>query len=131
LLQTHWVNSPFEDLQINPRDVTKEKDGKVHVQSTMLDPALGIYLDPGPFKLETHTKARGILRVDYAETAFHQWLPTRLEQATAKTRVVVDQIEYDPVAVGGRHLIKSLWISVGDDDVRQHTFVAFSDCQNF
>jgi hypothetical protein len=132
LLQTHWVNSPFEDLQVHPQDVTKDKDGRVHLQSSMIDKELGIYLDPGPFKLETRTKARGILRAEYAENAAHKWLPTRLEQVTPKSRLVVDSIEYDSALLNGRHLIKSLWISVGDqEEVRQHTQLNFYDCQGF
>ncbi|MGZ3723268.1 MAG: hypothetical protein ACXVA9_10075 [Bdellovibrionales bacterium] len=131
LLQTHWVNSPFEQLEMIPRDIDNEKDGTIHIQSSMIDKALGVYLDPVNFKMETRTKGHGILKVLYTESANHEWLPSRLEQVTPKARLLVDSIEYDTAVVGRRHLIKSMWISVGDAEVFQHTQVSFSGCQNF
>lgn len=131
LLQTHWVNSPFEDLQLHPRDIKQEKDGRVHIQTSMLENELGIYLDTGPFKIETKTKALGLLRADYEENSAKQWVPVRLEQVT-KSNFVVDSIEYDQsTAANGRHQIKSLWISVGDQKrpLTRHAQLSFDDCR--
>jgi hypothetical protein len=133
LLETHWVNSPLEDLHVAPRDVNEEKDGRVHIQSSMLDKELGIYLDPKELKIETHTKGHGVIKAVYSESAEHRWLPSRIDQTTSKARLVLDGIEYDPATIGGRHLIRSLWISIGDSggEVHKHTQVFFNNCQNF
>jgi hypothetical protein len=130
LLQVQWVNSPFEDLNIYPRDIQNEKGGTIHIQASMIDRDLGVYLDQQTFKMETRTKNRGTLKAVYTQVN-QEWLPQRLEQASEKVRVVVDNIEYDTVPVSGRHLIKSLWISVGDGETHQHTQVNFTGCRGF
>jgi hypothetical protein len=131
LLQTHWVNSPFEELQVVPRDISREKDGRLHIATSMIDKNLGIYLDASTFKMETHTKGNGVIKAVYSENSDHEWLPSKLEQNTGQARVVVDNIQYDPVAVGGRHLITSMWISVGQQEPSRHTQVNFTGCRNY
>jgi hypothetical protein len=131
LLQVYWVNSPFEELQMVPRDIKNEKDGRIHIEGSMIDKELGVYLDPVNFNMDTRTKSRGVLKAVYGQVQ-GQWLPVKLEQVTAKADLVVDEIEYETVPVGGRKLVKSLWISVGDkDQVMQHTQVLFTGCRNF
>jgi len=130
LLQVHWVNSPFEQLQIYPRDIIAQKDGTIHLQGSMLEPELGVYLDPLTFKMETRTKGRGVLKAVFTENE-HDWLPQHLEQLTAKSQLTVDGIEYDAKPTNGRRMIKSLWISVGDAQPYQHTQVDFVGCRSY
>ena len=132
LLQTHWVNSPFEQLEMVPRDISKDKNGTIHIQSSMIDKSLGVYLDPTNFKIETRTKTHGVLKAVYTESANHEWLPSRLEQITPKAKIVIDEIDYDTNVMNRRHLIKSLWISVGNiEEPIRHAQLTFNDCQSF
>jgi len=131
MFEVYWVNSPFEDLQIVPRDIQNEKDGRIHIEGSMIDKDLGLYLDPVNFNIDTRTKSHGVLKSTYSQIQ-GQWIPVKLEQVTNKADLVVDEIEYDTVPVGGRKLVKSLWISVGDTgQPLQHTHVTFTGCQNF
>jgi hypothetical protein len=129
LLQVHWINSPFEGLEFAPQDVDNEEK-LVHIRPPEIDKKLGVYLDPVAFIIETRTKSRGILKVAYSEHD-HDWLPDRLEQDMPGARVVVDGLEYSNARVGGRRMLKSFWISVGDETPFRHTQVMVSECQNY
>jgi hypothetical protein len=135
LLQTHFVNSPFADLQVNGEGIVSAPKDSVQIR-TSPDPNLGLYLDPGTVTVETRTKARGTFRALYGEHS-SQWLPDFIEQRTDKTIVVLDGFEYGNVPVGGRILPKSFWISVGDrstpasKEAFQHTRVELSNCRTF
>jgi hypothetical protein len=126
LLQVYWVNSPFDELPFEAERLD-EKDGRVHL-STGPDQALGLYLDKQKFVVETHTKSRGVLSAEYSETD-GEWLPLRLAQRTASgTQIIADQFEWDQTRIGGRRLLKSFWISAGEQSPIQHSVVRFSDC---
>jgi hypothetical protein len=128
LLQTHFVNSPFDELKISADDIVTS-EGKVQIR-TGLEEGLGLFLDPKSFTIETKTKNRGVLRAVYVERD-HHWLPVRLEERHANTQFVIDQIEYDDVPVGGRLVPKSFWISVGEQQAFPHTQISLSNCRNF
>jgi len=46
-------------------------------------------------------------------------------------KLVVDNFVYDVPRGSRRRLLKSFWISVGEDKPLQHTQVLLSDCQNY
>ena len=128
LLQTHYVNSPFDELKISPSSIVKNGE-RVQIR-TSLEDDLGLFLDPIDFKVETKTKSRGVLSARYSS---HEgdWLPDHLEYHSPTSTIVVDTIEYAEVKLSGKRMIKSFWISVGDDKTLQHTQVELSACQNF
>jgi hypothetical protein len=128
LLQTHWVNSPFDELPVNPNELS-EKDSKVHIPAAK-DPELGLFVDAKEVKIETKTKNHGVLSAVYAQVD-QDWLPQRLEQKSGGKRLVVDGLEYESVPLGGRRIPKTFWISVGEDKAFQHTQVTLSGCRNF
>ena len=64
LMQTHLVNSPFEDL----RPVAVESRDEQTFLRTGKDPTLGVLLDPRRVRVETRTKAHGTLTVDYEDS---------------------------------------------------------------
>jgi hypothetical protein len=128
LLQVHWVNSPFAELVAGPDDILSD-GGRVHIRAST-DQDLGIYLDPSAFVVETKTKSRGTLKASYHESE-NEWLPDRLEQRLPKSVLVVDALEYDTARVGRRRMLKSFWISVGEEKAMQHTQVFMSGCQNY
>ena len=130
LLQTHYVNSPFDELKIMPEDISSHED-KVQIKMGVGGAEdLGLYLDPKAVSVETRTKSRGALNAVYAESE-HQWLPERIEQKTATTVLLIDGFEYSAAPVGGRRLLKSFWISLGDSRALPHTQVFLSSCRPF
>lgn len=130
LLQTHYVNSPFDELKISPEDISRTDNEQVQIRTAPSEPDLGLFLDPQRLHIETHTKSRGIIRADYSEIN-HQWLPTRLEQRLPKETLVIEDIKYSDVPVGGRRMIQSFWIAVGEDQALRHTQVSLYNCQNY
>ncbi len=128
LLQAHWVNSPFAGLTLTSADLVTS-DERVHIR-TSPEPELGIYLDPSQFTLETRTKKRGVLSATYAES-FGEWRPQSLEQTTAQSKILINELEFDSLRLGSRPLLKSFWISVGEKKLLQHSHVVLSSCQNY
>lgn len=128
LLQTHFVNSPFDELKIMPEDIQSNEE-KVQIKLGSND-GLGLFLDRKEVSVETRTKSRGTLRAFYSDRE-HQWLPERIEQKTDKAILLLDAFEYSGTPVGGRRMLKSFWISVGDARALQHTRVEVVNCQNF
>jgi hypothetical protein len=129
LLQAHWVNSPFDDLHVEPKDLVRLED-KVQIRTSPASPELGIWLEPKEFVVESRTKSHGDLKATYGQPVADEWLPTRIEQTKDKTSVLVDEIDYKKTKDGKRRLISSLWISVGDDKVApvRHTQLEFFNC---
>jgi len=133
LLQTHYVNSPFDELMVLPKDLSVV-EGRVQLRTSPDDGDVGLFLTPGKeFLIETKTRQRGRLMARYEakgsardeagprETA---WLPVLLEHHSLGLVFVVDQITYD-----GR-MIKSLRVSVGEEGkVIPHSDVLFEGCQ--
>ena len=111
-----------------PEDIkTGEEKVQIHMGAT---DGLGLFLDPKTVSVETRTKSRGTLNALYSDRE-HQWLPERIEQKTEKTILLLDSFEYSDVPVGGRRMLRSFWISVGDARALQHTQVNVMNCQNF
>ena len=113
LLQSHFVNSPFDGIEIADRDIEAEnKDGeRVRIRRGGGD--LGLYLEPDRFDIETRTRARGIFKAAYTEQG-RRWLPSRVEQIQGKSRFVIDQLQYDLPRRGGRTLLRSFDISLAE-----------------
>lgn len=132
LLQVHFVNSPFADLPFKPEDIVKKDGDIIQIRASAKDPALGIYLDPKEVKVETRTKSRGTFIAVYALSE-NEYLPARIEQVlpSPASHVVLDQFEYETSRLNGRRMIKSFWISAGEEAVHPHTQVFLSSCQNF
>ena len=128
LLQTHWVNSPFAEMQVSSNDVVNDRD-RVHIRVAP-DSPLGIYLDPNSFSLQTKTKGRGTFTVLYTQHG-EDWLPESLTQTTGKLVIRVDSLTYRDSRLNGRPELASFWISVGDTTPLQHTEVQLSNCANY
>jgi hypothetical protein len=132
LLQAHFVNSPFDELKISSENVARRAD-RVLI-STGNSPDLGIFVDPDKFVIETRTRTLGALLASYSEKGGHdswvreRWLPDRLEQRNEKSVVVVDAIDYGPLAIYGRTMIQGFNISLGEHQAALHTRVRLSGC---
>jgi len=125
LLQAHYVNSPFDELDLNDIQAV----GPLTQIRAGANPDLGIFLPRDSMTVETRTKSRGVLHAIY-DNQNGPWLPRRLEQRHGATSVVVDEIEYDPDAgSAARPMLKSFWISVGAEQVFRHSQVQFSGCR--
>ncbi len=123
LLQVHYVNSPFDELKIEPRDIESVKD-VVHIASGA-DKDLGIYLPRERFVVETRTRSRGQLIAEYSENGGH-WLPSRLEQRRGNTIFVVEDMQY----AGARPWLESFWIAVGGEKALRQSQVKIKDCRD-
>lgn len=113
LLQTHYVNSPFDELA--PEQV-EERPGAIFLRASG---ELGMLLPRDRFHIETRTRGRGVLQADYSDAG----LPTRLEQKVGETSFVVDEFEWD-----GRDL-KSFWIFAGGERAFRHSQVRVASCR--
>ena len=129
LLQTHWVNSPFDELAASPESIVS-KDPEVQILMGQ-DPELGIFLTREPFKVETRTKTRGVIRAEYAERD-GLWLPTRIENWRDGSTLALEEFEYDsPAKPGLRPPLKGFWIAVGADQAFRHSFVSVKSCRAY
>jgi hypothetical protein len=97
---------------------------------TGADPDLGIYLDPKTFRLETRTKSRGTITVDY-EAVGGAWVPSRMAQRVDHVAVVVDQMEYEPPRGTERPRLRGFVINVGDEKARPHSDVTVTECRSY
>lgn len=124
LMQTHFVNSPFDELPIGPGDVEAEGEW-THIRSGAAKD-LGVFLPNDSVSVETRTKSRGILRADYGEVN-GVMVPLNLRQVLPTTQFSVDDIVYD--FSGTRPMLKSFWIEVGNEKPLRHSQVILRDCR--
>lgn len=127
LLQVHWVNSPFDELQIASEQV-ELKDNVVRIRAPM-QPELGLYLPTDQFLIETRTKSRGNFQATYAPIA-NEWLPKRIEVRSGKTVLALDEFEFDEMRIDGRRMIKSVWLELGEDRSLRQAQLVFTDCRS-
>lgn len=134
LLQTHWVNSPFDELQVGENDIVTSGP-KVQVKVSEVED-LGLFLDRERFSVVTKTKSRGVLEAVYMPVG-KDWLPQSISQRTGPTEILIDQIEYSSDSTGDRPLIRSFWLSLGgltgaaiEEKALAHTQVNFSECRD-
>lgn len=128
LLQVHWVNSPFDELQVAPEQVDLS-DNQVRIK-TSSNPELGIFLPTDQFVVETKTKSRGNFRASYS-LVDQDWLPKRIEVKTEKTILALDEIEFSESRISGRRSIKSAWLELGEDTSLRQAQINFGNCQPF
>lgn len=129
LLQTHWVNSPFDELAASPESIVA-KDPDVQILMGQ-DPELGIFLSREPFKVETRTKTRGMIRAEYTERE-GTWVPARIENWRDGSTLALEEFEYDsPARPGQRPALKGFWIAVGADQAFRHSFVSLKSCRPY
>ncbi len=124
LMQVHFVNSPFDELAMSPSDI-EAVEALTHIRAGQ-NPDLGIFLPRDSVTVETRTKNRGILRVEYADRN-GVMLPTRLEQARIGTQFVIEDIDYD--LSGPRPMLKSFWIAIGAEKPLRHSQAIVRDCR--
>lgn len=123
LLQSYWVNSPFDGLNVEATDVKdREKDVFIQVGA----PEFGISIDRQDFLITTLTKSRGLLKAHYAEQ-LGQWLPDWMEMKLPKATLKLDQFTYRD-GLGKRNALENFWINVGEDDTTAHTQVSIVMC---
>ena len=124
LLQVHFVNSPFDELAMSASDIESvEPLTRIRAGPS---PDLGIFLPRDSVTVETRTKTRGILRVEYADRN-GVMLPSRLEQAHTGTQFVIEDIDYDQS--GPRPMLKSFWIAIGAEKPLRHSQAIIRDCR--
>jgi hypothetical protein len=127
LVQTHFVNSPFDGLK--PQAV-ELRDERAFVRPGA-EEDLGIYLAPDHVGTETHTKAHGVLSADYAERG-GAWVPIRLSARANGTTIVADQFEYDsPDNPRGRPRLKSFALAAGEGEPSAYAEINVYECQGF
>ena len=126
LVQTHFVNSPFDEIEITREHVDVREDRTLLRTGDAQD--LGIYLDSRRFVVETRTKGRGVLTAEYQEFD-GRTLPARLTQRLGPTVFQLTNFEYAPPGDGRTRTLKSFTIAVGDDKALTHSHVNVSECQ--
>lgn len=124
LMQVHYINSPFDELEVTGKDIEPVRES-AHIKSGD-NPTLGIFLPPDSFTVETRTKARGTLRVDYADQG-GKMLPSRLEQDRGKTKFLVDELEYE--TSGSRPMLKAFSVSLGGEKTFKQSRAIVRDCR--
>lgn len=138
LLQTHWVNSPFDELEAKEDDIFSA-DKKVQIRAAGAGEGLGLFLDRETFLVETRTKARGTFEAVY-EAKGSEWLPKSIAQRSAQSQFIVDQIEYAEAPLGARRMIRSFWLSLAagaaPDGTSSEAPIAYSqitldDCRDY
>lgn len=138
LLQTHYVNSPFDGLSPQTSEALISHGSRVQVP--LGGGEIGMYVDnelseQKTFQIETRTQSRGMFVATYTDR--HRipgmregWLPERLEERNGRTWIVVENIQYSPVSLYGRTMIQSFDISVGENQAIPHTHIKLSRCLN-
>jgi hypothetical protein len=126
LLQVHWVNSPFDELNIVPEQV-EWRDNVVRVHTSSRS-ELGLYLPTDQFVIETRTLSRGTFKASYGLVG-NEWLPTRIEVHSGKSILALDGFEYDSPGIAGRRMIKTAWLEVGEERSTRQAQLVFTDCR--
>jgi hypothetical protein len=126
LLQTHWVNSPFDELAADTDSVVSQDP---YVQIKMgEDPALGIFLGRQNFTVETRTKTRGTILAEYAERE-GAYVLHRIENRVDSSVLAIEEPEYE--SGPRRPVLKGFWISVGAEQPFRHSFVSIKECKPY
>ena len=123
LLQTHFVNSPFDQLRLSD-DAVKNADQFVQLK-TSLDNDVGIFLSKNDFIVETRTKSRGQLEVKYTEQN-KVWVPTYLAHHDKGAILSLNDFDYK---FGPRQALKSFWIFIGQEQPLRHSIVEIKNCK--
>jgi hypothetical protein len=123
--QYFFINSPFDELKSEPKDVVRNGDW-VQIRDKK-DPELGYFLDRKDFLIVAKTKSRGEFQVHYKEFD-SQWLPDRMEHKPENMQIVLDEMEYGE-RVAGRRTLKSLMLSVGTERPLAHSQITVSNCE--
>ncbi len=127
LVQTHFVNSPFDEL----KPVAVEPRGERTFIRTGAEPDLGLYLARDRFVIETHTKGRGVLTAEYTRGE-RGWVPLRLTQTLGQTIVTIDHLEYGAAPHGGGSTRAQIVRFVrGEGEASPHSDVTISECQPY
>lgn len=128
LVQTHFINSPFDELEISGARVDV-REGRTLLRTGDAQD-LGLYLDPQRFNVETRTKGLGVLSADYQDFD-GRTLPARLSQRQGSTVFELGNFEYLAPADGQPRTLKSFAIGVGEERAVAHSLVSVSECQAF
>lgn len=141
LLQVHYVNSPFDELKVEPGDIvgltrlsTVGGDGAVyadeevvHIQSGT-DKDLGIYLPRNRMTVETRTRSRGMFVAEYSDIG-GRWLPAHLEQRRGNLVFEMQDFKYAE-AVKNRAMLESFWIKLSGDKTFLQSKVLVKNCRD-
>jgi hypothetical protein len=141
LLQVHYVNSPFDDLKVEPNDVVGVKrlttaggDGAtyrdeevVHIVSGN-DKDLGIYLPRDRMVVETRTRSHGLLVAEYGDLE-GRWLPIHLEQRRGNLIFELEDFKYAET-VKNRRMLDSFWIKLSGEKSFLQSKVNIKNCRD-
>lgn len=128
LLQVHWVNSPFDELNLTPEQI-ELSDNIVHIK-TNSNSSRGIFMPTDQFAVETRTKSRGNFKATYVQVD-QEWQPKRIENRNEKTVLALDDFEFDESRIGGRRMLKSVWLELGEETSLRQAQIFFGKCQPF
>jgi hypothetical protein len=129
LLQTHWVNSPFDELKVGPEAIVESGD-RVQIKMNE-DPALGIFMERQAFVVETHTKSRGWMRAEYGDRD-GSYVPLRLEAHGPDSVLALEDFDYEIAPIPhGRPVLRSFWIAIGNENVLKHSLVSVRECKPY
>ncbi len=129
LMQTHWVNSPFDELKVGPEAIVENGD-RVQIKLNE-DPELGIFMERKAFVVETHTRARGWMRAEYADRD-GSFVPARLEAHGPDSLLAIEEMTYELAQIPrARPLLKSFWISIGVGNALKHSLVEVRECKPY
>ncbi|HMN69776.1 MAG TPA: hypothetical protein PKC28_14630 [Bdellovibrionales bacterium] len=121
LFQTHFVNSPFDELSVLPEDLV-DAPGAVQIRTDLANADLGMFLAKDDFHIETRTKSRGVLGAKY-ESQAGRWLPVQMAQTNGPMTIAVDEVEYADAR------LRSFWIFVGTTQPLRHSRAVISECK--
>lgn len=122
LLQPHFVNSPFDGLQVKDQQIEDQPEN-VFIR---VNEKAGIAIGKTDFLIETQTANLGNFKAHYQQGQ-RDFLPDWLEMNMPNSRLRIDQITYSEPTLA-RTPLQSFWISVGEQEVVAHTFVNVLSC---
>ncbi len=127
LLQTHYVNSPFDDIVFEPQHIHSNLET---VQIRLGErPELGLFLKRDQFRIDTVTQSRGTFGATYAEVLQRQtWLPERIEQRKDSAGITLDNLHYTGTTINGRPMLRSFTVQLGEEQTVPHSQVVINRC---
>lgn len=124
LLHVHWVNSPFDELDLSKMPVQDQSDW------VQLGPELkGIRIAKKGVRIDTDTPARGRFSAAYEKDG-GEWLPKHLEHTSHESRIVIGEMFYDGNKFGGRRPLNRFSLYVGNSETEpwMHSTVYIENC---
>ncbi len=108
MLQVHFVNSPFDGLDVERMQIHDEP-----MAVRIGRDELGLRLTKDKFELETAAGSRGQFYVTYQDLS-GDWLPSKIIHISNKSTIQLSDFEFTSDKKFGRRALTSLVIDIGD-----------------